>query len=427
MGNVFISLGKFNMSNFVFKIIGFCVVLLIGNGCASFGKGVTEAILEKQTEEDTRRCEIRGDGFQGLKPHVEAKGKKMKVLMVHGVGDHTPGYSTEFFEKLAKELNLNVTSRRFKNISLTDPKHFDKQLGNLRVVRFLNKEQTQELMFYELSWSEITRAEKQVLEYDNSGEYSFRRAEINDLLKKFSNDTGPDPIIYLGESREDILTAFSESFCWMSRGGWDDLPDNVHQPCDQLNVQSVQQDSFALISHSLGSRITIDGLQRIAAMLGADNSAQNQVLVDVLKNKQIPIYMMSNQLPMLQLGRKLPAVRNKRQDFCVEKGSKYHERILARTPIIAFSDPNDLLSYAIQHDFVDKYLDPRLCIDVTNININVATVFDVFGMGKMANPMEAHIGYDTDDRVIALIAKGIGNPATADIVKQRCHWMETID
>ncbi len=137
--------------------------------------------------------------------------------------------------------------------------------------------------------------------------------------------------------------------------------------------------------------------------------------------------MMSNQLPMLQLGRKLPAVRNKRQDFCVEKGSKYHERILARTPFIAFSDPNDLLSYAIQHDFVDKYLDPRLCIDVTNININVATVFDVFGMGKMANPMEAHIGYDTDDRVIALIAKGIGNPATADIVKQRCHWMETID
>jgi hypothetical protein len=45
----------------------------------------------------------------------------------------------------------------------------------------------------------------------------------------------------------------------------------------------------------------------------------------------------------------------------------------------------------------------------------------------MANPLDAHIGYDTDDRVIALIAKGIGNSNTAKIVKDRCRWVETID
>jgi hypothetical protein len=45
----------------------------------------------------------------------------------------------------------------------------------------------------------------------------------------------------------------------------------------------------------------------------------------------------------------------------------------------------------------------------------------------VANPLEAHIGYDTDDRVIALIAKGVGNENTAEIVKKRCRWIETID
>ncbi|WP_306306168.1 hypothetical protein [Methylomonas koyamae] len=95
--------------------------------------------------------------------------------------------------------------------------------------------------------------------------------------------------------------------------------------------------------------------------------------------------------------------------------------------MIAFSDPNDLLSYAIPHDFVNKYLDSRLCINVTNININVARVYDAFGLGKLANPMDAHIGYDTDERVVAMIAKGIANDQTAPVVNERCHWIQTID
>jgi hypothetical protein len=130
---------------------------------------------------------------------------------------------------------------------------------------------------------------------------------------------------------------------------------------------------------------------------------------------------------MLQLGRSLPAISNQHQTYCTVDGEKYAERMLAKTSIIAFSDPNDLLSYSIQPDFVSKYLDSRLCIDVTNININVAKVYDAFGLGKLANPMEAHIGYDTDDRVIALIAKGIGNEKTAQIVNERCHWTETVE
>ena len=406
------------------------LVSIFISGCASFGKGITEAILEKQETQDDRICEVWGDEFNGLEPYLDNKEGIMKVLMVHGVGDHKPGYSTEFFEKLAKELNLAVTSKVHKDIKLFTSENPDKSLGNLRINRYLNKQRTQELMFYELSWSEITADEKSVLAYDNSGEYSFRRAEVNDLMKRFSNDTGPDPIIYLGESRKHILTSFSQSFCWMTFGNWKDLPNGGKATCASPDIQSVINDQYAFVSHSLGSRITIDGMQKIASVLESrakSGDFYQKQIIDAVKQKIMPIYMMSNQLPMLQLGRTLPEVSLQKESYCNAEGDKYSERMLRKTPIIAFSDPNDLLSYAIPPGFVEKYLDSRLCIDVTNVNINVAHVYDVFGLGKFANPMDAHIGYDTDDRVVALIAKGIGSEGSADIVKERCRWIETID
>ncbi len=396
------------------------------SGCASLGKGMAEAFLEKQQSADTRVCEIWGKAFKGISPYLDNKQGKMKVLMVHGVGDHLPGYSTQFVEKLAKELDLPVMAKHYKNISLTTRFDSSKNLGNLRITRLLSKDRSKELLFYELTWSAITAKQKEVLAYDNSGEYSFRRAEVNNLMKKFSNDTGPDPIISLGESRDDILVSFGQSFCWMTKSNWDELPDGVAQACsfnDDTAAKNILVDHYAFISHSLGSRITIDGMQRIASLL----DKRDADFTEALKNKEIPIYMMSNQLPMLQLGRKLPDVSNQNAAYCKPEGERYSQRMLARTRIIAFSDPNDLLSYAIPHGFVEKYLDSRLCIDVTNININVATIFDAFGLGKLANPLDAHVGYDTDDRVVALIAKGIGYKNTAKIVNDRCQWVETID
>ncbi len=395
------------------------------SGCASFGEGVVKAVLEKQEENDTRLCEIWGKSFTGIAPHLDNSNGIMKVLMVHGVGDHLPGYSTQFLEKLTRELGLEVMSAQQKDLTLSSQTIPNKNLGNLRIKRYMSKDKRSEMLFYELTWSMITAPYKAVLSYDNSGEYSFRRAEVNDLMKKFSNDTGPDPIIYLGESQDDILVSFAQSFCWMAKTNWDGLPESGTHACsfnDDALAQNIRKDQYAFISHSLGSRITIDGLQRIAGLLDKRNPAFHEAL----KDKEIPIYMMSNQLPMLQLGRKLPDIYNQNATYCTANGEKYAQRMVAKTPIVAFSDPNDLLSYAIPSGFVEKYLDSRLCVDVTNININVAKIFDAFGLGKMANPLAAHVGYDTDDRVVALIAKGIGNTNTEKVINERCHWVETM-
>ncbi len=47
------------------------------------------------------------------------------------------------------------------------------------------------------------------------------------------------------------------------------------------------------------------------------------------------------------------------------------------------------------------------------------------GMAEVANPLDAHTAYDYDERVIGVIAHGIGQDASAQIVKDRCTWLET--
>ena len=73
--------------------------------------------------------------------------------------------------------------------------------------------------------------------------------------------------------------------------------------------------------------------------------------------------------------------------------------------VVAFNDPNDLLSYSITQDFVDRYLDFRMCPVVTNIHINVANPISAFGI-EVVNPIAAHGNYNSDERVIELITHG---------------------
>ncbi|MDC9728237.1 MAG: hypothetical protein PSN04_02775, partial [Methyloprofundus sp.] len=360
-------------------------------------------------------------------------GDTEKVLMVHGVGTHVPGYSTQFQEKLSAELRLVLKSSRYKEIKLTHNEYPGVDLGVLRVRRLMNEDHSREMLFYELTWSAITNSEKEKIKYDTSGEYSYDRAEVNQLLKQFSNDASPDPMIYLGKSRGEILASFRTAFCWMVENDWASLPETSSQSCKvgYKSSEYLQDDEFSIISHSLGSRIVIDGMhdiaKRVTEVAKGDTSSAESKFITAFQNKQIPFYLMSNQIPLLEMGEAPPEVTGEADAYCLPGGEHYGKRLVKKTSIMAFSDPNDLLSYGIPQSFVENYLDSRLCAEVTNITINVAHVMDLFGMGKFANPLTAHTGYDSDDRVVALIAKGIGTKHTADIVVERCDWTEYID
>jgi hypothetical protein len=150
-------------------------------------------------------------------------------------------------------------------------------------------------------------------------------------------------------------------------------------------------------------------------------------LLASLQKEELPIFMFANQLPLLQLGRENPEVTEQIEEYCTEEGPYFNKRLFKKLKITAFSDPNDVMSYEITPLFAHKRMDSRLCPRMTNVSINIANVFSVFGVGEAANPGEAHSGYSGDERVIKLIVHGIGHEEAADIVKERCTMLEVID
>jgi len=242
-------------------------------------------------------------------------------------------------------------------------------------------------------------------------------------------------MLYVGDTREDILISFTQAFCWMVAKTWDDLPATANRACGPAELESaienIKNEHYAFISHSLGSRIIIDGLQRLATLAGDKENKRVKLFINpdefiqAFKELHIPIFMLANQLPLFQITRETPEVTGQRAAYCRAEREHYKSRTLSDIDIIAFSDPNDILSYTITEEFMDRYVDSRLCIDTTNIDINVADVIGAFGI-DYANPLDAHNGYETDERVIALIAYGVGNKEdTSPIINESCQILLT--
>jgi hypothetical protein len=417
------------------RFIAVLFISLLAAGCASIAKGVTQAVME-QKGTDTRQCHVRGVPFEGLedfliKVEKEAEGSEkkspdLKVLMVHGIGTHHPGYSARMAENLARALSLNKVNETYRELTLTRPQYPGQRVGNLRICRFLNGDGTRQMIFYELTWDPIIEAEKQNLGFDDSEEYAFRRTSINRLLKEFVNDTVPDVLIYKGTSQEMIQFAVTQSLCWMIGRDWEELPVSGAHYCDPLkeHIHKNIEDRFVFITHSLGSRITVDAMQHLATLARKDPRLVK--CVEALKQKEFTVFMLSNQLPLLQMGSPKPEVTGRINEICSSNGPRSAERLFGRLNLVAFSDPNDLFSYSLPPRFLDEHLDSRICPSITNVILNVAPIKDLFGYAEVANPMSAHTSYDNDSRVIGLITRGIGGPDTDPEVRDRCVWFEAV-
>jgi len=428
--------------------------LLLLSGCSSFGEGLARGFMNRETE-DTRQCYVRGPGFDGIEQQIDStteagpkQGGDVKVLMVHGIGTHLPGYSTRLAENLARELGLGVVERTPKVIGLrlhVHPRVFEEAVargmmrgeldepnGTVTLQRYSSKDGSRAMTFYELTWSEITEPDKRVINYDSSGDYSFRRAALNHELKEFINNHLPDPLIYLGDAQGNIQTSVTQALCWMFTRDYEQVPQHTDEACEFYGYtpDELRNDSYSFISHSLGSRILTDSLQSITATVaygqGTNSDETLRVAtqwVDILQNESLSIFMLSNQLPLLQLGRPPPQVTNQFTNYCTAEGDKQAGRVFAESRLIAFSDPNDILSWSVPPGYEDQYLDSRMCPVLNNVIINVAEVKKVLGF-ELAPAGEAHRNYDNDERVIKLMAHGIGEDKADPLIKERCEWME---
>ena len=170
---------------------------------------------------------------------------------------------------------------------------------------------------------------------------------------------------------------------------WSELPELTEGhncgPTCRVSAAGWRSTTSSLITHSLGSRATLDAMQRLTNLpVSADPSLKR--IADDFRNRDIQVFMLSNQLPLLEAGREGQQVTGQIGAYCGPSPTK-PGRFFDKTEIIAFSDPNDLMSYPVPDKFADKYIESRLCPSVTNVTINVVAVNSLLGLGDVANPL----------------------------------------
>lgn len=421
-------------------------VLLAGlmmAGCASFGEGVGRAVLSQlnaEPEDDRRACEIEGAPFDGIESALAAQNGQgrigdtdsrqrsvVKIITVHGVGRHHPGYSGRTVANLTAALDLNVVSPQIKSIDLANPEFPGKSLGTLSAQRFTDEQLQRELIVYELTWSRISDHARDMLRFDSSETHTRHRATLNQTGKAFVNDRLVDPLVYVGVGREKILNAVRQGICWAYSTDWDSFPTiSAHCGQDDPDFGSrLPVDRYFFVTHSLGSRIVLDALETSAAELYAqlDQTSGKTPFMASLQDQTMTVFMLSNQLPLLQAGFPPVPVSGQIAAYCAPDSPLHERRIVARTQVIAFSDPNDLLSYPVPEDFVQYGIDSRLCPRMVNVTLNIAHVTRLGSTEAFANPETAHTAYNNDARVIGLIAGGLGRPESSQEVNERCNWL----
>lgn len=416
----------------------FCGLFLLLSGCTGISRGIAEAVLDREVT-DTRQCQMQGPKFTGLQQSLDSHAQKTtgttKVLMVHGISHHTAGYSNRFRDRLMTALELDIVDPEVKTIQLSAPdigrdaEGKPPELGTLRITRHSSRKSPRSLLFYELTWSPITEEDKKLILYDTANTEGLARSGVNHTMKGFLNATVPDLLIYMGGGHDKITASVRESVCWMFSSDWFGLPTGGgRHACHEwqsTEMARVAGDDYFFITHSLGSRITLDTIQSFATdSKTALPGSRLESIRGMVRDKDFTVFMLANQLPLLQLGREAPAVTGKFREYCTAGGNLKSERILHRLNIVAFSDPNDILSYPVQDDFAQQHIDSRVCPRLANVSINVAQQRDIFGAASFADPLTAHNGYLEDPRVISLITSGTGDGEKQSPAEGKCSWQE---
>jgi hypothetical protein len=118
-----------------------------------------------------------------------------------------------------------------------------------------------------------------------------------------------------------------------------------------------------------------------------------------------------------------PSVRDAVPAHCRPDGAHYADRLLKGDRTDRVQRPERPPERSGSDVSVRDHLDSRLCPGQVNVTINIAPVRSLLGLGDFANPMAAHLDYD-DERLIGLITRGIGQPETSPVVRERCTWLE---
>lgn len=339
--------------------------------------------------------------FDGLLNLAESlpPSSSMNVLWTHGMCTHYPEWVDDRIRRLVASVGGTSQTLSVRSIG--------RHGASLRTERIALPSVTIDVLF--LTWSPLTAPYKAGLAYDHSkdhgGDFPYARAALNRELKRgLINDCMTDVVVYGGANGETIRQAMDEAVCEAMGGRKDGKSCNVSVGGPPA--------ALAFITESLASKLLFDAILGVwAAAERSDDKAVVDRVADSLAATRM-IYMVANQLPLLDVAGtasgllrgaspERPTSRsNIRDAFGLFSRARSKASVTARPiTVVAFSDPNDLLSYRLVPDHLDGNLrDFRI--------VNVIVSNDTTYFNYVERPDTAHCGYAWNPHVFGMMAKG---------------------
>jgi hypothetical protein len=352
--------------------------------------------------------------FPGITSEWHGKsGGDIRVLFVHGICTHDSSWITSEWDSVIKGYFPSVIM----------PPAQSSQVDQVQIVDQEYQVGANKISGRYLIWSPLTSADKAKLIYDNQptdsprpGKFTWKRAKINGELKaSLLNDCLADAVIYAGYRGADIQASMQNAICAALDGT------KTNGSCDFPAAYSHGSRRIVIVTESLGSRMVFDAIS--ALKIEAEGKGRESLAAfDEAVSPITQIYMLANQLPILALARpalvqaasindlsasKTPAmatalsVLSEAQARHRDKQRRDPQLSLAepKLSLVAFTDPNDLLSYRLLPN------DPAVVGSATRV-VNVITSNADTYFGQVGNPLTAHEGYDLNKDVLRLLFGG---------------------
>jgi hypothetical protein len=386
---------------------------------------------------------LNGDvpSFAGMSALVEeAPGRPLHVLLVHGMGTPQPYGFDAFIGALAGRFGYvqrppskpeGQYEGCYKRVTPAQPALVTPPPDVIDVPAAAPENQAR-LYTYDfgppgsdrtaltvsyLLWTPLTEAVKCRLEDEDAS--APQKQAFADFAKDFIDDKLADAVLYAGSYRQRVLRlSLQGALCKVTGGKWTAGECAPHGPD--------YRDPTVIITHSLGGYMIMDAIQSdLRCKLGPNAAVARTPAEKVLENTPV-IYMMANQLALLDLSTlrhdpNAPRVRASEtagekitNDFakCWAEARAMAARREGRSApvsqVVAFSDPNDILSWRLQ---------PRN-LQFPHADWGKVTVTNVFMSnnefsipGAISDPVNAHTGYFVNPTVIDMLICGVENGA----------------
>lgn len=326
------------------------------------------------------------------------EGRAVDVLYVHGMCTHTTAQARKTLGDLAAALQARIEPGETSSVAPGTA---------IELVSVPARLDNTSIRFTAVVWSPLTTTLKRQLDFDHTGEPTDcataaeckpQRARLNgQLTDTLLDDCLADALIYQGHARTGFVGQMQAAI--------------AHATATPSRQPVGRDDPLVLISESLGSKMVFDALTESKAASNAETQTQTQTQALARAGERLrQVFMLANQLPILGLADQTLVVTkalaaqppmDSLQKFLDSRRNTLRAKDAAPSApltLVAFTDPNDLLSYSLR---ASRYASGTDVLVADVLVSNDSTV-----LGWLERPDTAHTGYAGNRDVIDAIACG---------------------